>query len=314
MASACVLNIQILLKTFPVLAIILAFILGTLIGSFLNVCISRWPQGKSVILPRSRCLACGNHIFWYDNCPLLSYLLLRGRCRACKETIAQRYFWVELFTGILFAVGVWLLPWPISGVFMIFAALMVAGSVVDFETFTLPDPLLVLGVLLGLGISAWVPSLHEQVTALGGLQEALVALCLSTGGLFWFSVIMEYCLKRPAMGIGDSLWIGVIATFIGGWGALFAILGGGFLGTVFIFFAWILEKTTNISLGPRLPAQALESGELEGGTVQKSPLQFGMAVPFGPWLSLAGVLYFLFVGDWVKQWLSTVLFTLALLG
>lgn len=270
------------------------FSLGAIIGSFLNVCISRWPKGESVITPRSRCVPCGAHIYWYDNLPLLSYLLLRGRCRACQEPFSRRYFWVEFFTGGLFILFWAVLPWPVAAVGMVFVSLLMAGSIVDFETFTLPEPLLILGVILGLVCSYCVPELHGASTPWGGLGAAFAALCLSTGGLLWFSTALEGILRKPAMGLGDAYWIGVIAAFTGPWGALFALFVGSVFGCLFIGVALIIEKIFNIPLGPRLPASAfLQEGPLLE-SAEPLPLACGVAVPFGPWLSLAGAVYFLF--------------------
>jgi leader peptidase (prepilin peptidase)/N-methyltransferase len=198
-------------------------------------------------------------------------------------------------TGGLFVLAWAILPWLMAGVGMIFVSLLMAGSVMDFKTFTLPEPLLIIGAILGLSCSYYVPELHAASTSWGGLWAAFSALCLSTGGLLWFSSGLESLLRKPAMGLGDAYWLGVIATFTGPWGALFSLLVGSMFGCLFIGIAVISEKVWGIQLGPRLPAAAfLEEGSLAYRAEAPCPLAGGVAVPFGPWLSLAAAVYFVF--------------------
>ncbi len=150
-----------------VLATIVAvvFVLGLLLGSFLNVCVARLPYGKSVAHPRSRCLACGRTIRWFDNIPILSYLLLRGHCRACGARISPRYPIVELITGVWFAVSflpvahlltahapgdVVLNESLDSAALAIFGGLLLALLIIDWEHQVLPDALTLTGTALGM--------------------------------------------------------------------------------------------------------------------------------------------------------------------
>ncbi len=277
------------------LGAISSFLLGTIIGSLLNVCVSRWPRGESIIKPRSRCMACGTHVFWYDNVPILSYLLLKGACRHCKGRIGRRYFWMELGMGLLFLFSWAHFPWPEACVCMVFFSLLMTGSVIDLEHFTLPEPLLILGFLFGCFLSAMVPSIHGERTAWAGLGTALMSLCLVSGGLMWFSALIESVLRRPAMGLGDAYWLGMIASFTGVWGGVFSFFIGAMLGSIFILFAWLWEKSTGRSLGPRVKAEALSKIDFIASEENcQADLTWGVAIPFGPWLSMAAALYFSF--------------------
>jgi len=151
----------------PVLYEALAFILGLIFGSFLNVCIARLPKHESVVTPRSRCPQCGAPIRWYDNIPLLSFLLLRGRCRSCQQTIPWRYPLVELAVGLWFAVVVFRCldssspnvslstEWHIALILVglgiaILGFLLIGLMVMDWQTLLLPDAFTLTGIAIGL--------------------------------------------------------------------------------------------------------------------------------------------------------------------
>ena len=154
----------------------LAFVFGLLIGSFLNVCIHRWPRGRSVVKPRSHCVRCRKTIAWYDNIPVLSYVLLRGRCRHCGRHISMRYPAVELFTALAF---VWLVrqfgPTPEAAKMCAFGAMLIALVVTDFEKRLLPDELTLGGLAIGILIS---PFILLRYRVLGTLVNILLSLNL----------------------------------------------------------------------------------------------------------------------------------------
>jgi len=141
---------------------ILVFIFGLIIGSFLNVCIVRLPQGRSLIWPPSHCLSCDHPIPWYDNLPLLSFIFLRGRCRFCRSRISFRYFMVELLTGV----GFWAF-YAFFGMHPVFWAygMMLAGFIVatfiDFEHRIIPDEISIGGMYVGIVLSLLIPDLHQ---------------------------------------------------------------------------------------------------------------------------------------------------------
>jgi leader peptidase (prepilin peptidase) / N-methyltransferase len=155
-----------------------AFILGAVVGSFLNVCIYRMPLDLSVNEPRrSFCPSCKKQLRWYQNIPLLSWLFLRGRCANCGSRIAFRYFAVELLTALLF-LAVWRqFPWQIALAYWVFVSLLIVGTFVDFEHFIIPDEVTIGGTIAGILASFLVPALMSTESRWAGLvTSALSAL------------------------------------------------------------------------------------------------------------------------------------------
>lgn len=178
---------------FPVLIELLftlfAFILGATVGSFLNVCIHRLPRDLSVNRPkRSFCPACEKQIAWYHNLPLVSWLVLRGKCKYCRAPIAFRYFLVELLTALLF-LALWLLyPFWMAPVLWVFVALLIVATFIDFEWFIIPDGITYGSVAAGVALSMVVPQLHgETVWWRGGLG----ALIGAASGYFGLWAVVE---------------------------------------------------------------------------------------------------------------------------
>jgi len=160
------------------------FVLGSLVGSFLNVCIYRMPRGESVVSPPSHCPHCGYSIPWYLNIPLVTWVMLRGRCKNCAAPIAARYVWVELLTA-----GLFLVSWLAFGHQSAWLALIYAGvlaafvvaTFIDLEHLIIPDEITIGGMAAGLVCSALVPSLHGTTVPLEGLLASLVGLLLGVG-------------------------------------------------------------------------------------------------------------------------------------
>src|SRR5438105_4249734 len=164
---------------------IFAFILGACVGSFLNVCIYRLPLNLSVNQPRrSFCPSCKTQIPWHQNLPLISWLVLRGRCANCGARIAFRYFAVELLTALFFLIIWKAFPWQIAIAYWVFIALVIAATFIDFEHFIIPDEITIGGTIAGLIASTAVPQLMNT-------DRRLIALLISAGsavlgyGLLW---------------------------------------------------------------------------------------------------------------------------------
>ena len=156
-----------------------AFVLGAVVGSFLNVCIYRLPLDLSVNKPRrSFCPSCKAPILWYQNIPLVSWLFLRGRCANCGAKIAFRYFGVELITALLF-LAVWnFFPWQIAIAYWVFVSLIIVGTFIDFEHFIIPDQITIGGTVAGLIASLAVPELMHADTRLAALVRSVLAAAL----------------------------------------------------------------------------------------------------------------------------------------
>jgi leader peptidase (prepilin peptidase)/N-methyltransferase len=225
---------------------ILAFVFGLLIGSFLNVCIHRWPRGRSVVRPRSHCVRCRKPIAWYDNIPVLSYLLLRGRCRYCGRHISLRYPTVELLTGVLFCCIVWRLGLtPPAYKMCVLAAMLIALIFTDLEKRILPDELTLGGALIGIAFSAFVPL--KDASAVGlfwmlGLEPsseraqwigASLLGALLPAFFLWFGGWLYLKLRhREGLGLGDVKLMVMVGAFLGLQGALTTLLAGSLAGSV----------------------------------------------------------------------------------
>jgi leader peptidase (prepilin peptidase)/N-methyltransferase len=235
--------------------ILIAAVAGLLAGSFLNVCIHRWPRDLSVVRPRSHCPHCEKTIAWYDNVPLLSYALLRGRCRHCGERISPRYPVVELITALLFVYFVGTLGATLAAAKMcLFAAILVGLAFSDLEELILPDELTLGGAALGLAIALFVPVPDITAMALGwiagiepapgrwqSLAEAAVGALLPAFALWGGGWLYQKIRHREGLGFGDVKLIAMVGTFLGLRGALLTLAFGSLAGSV-IGYAYIKAK------------------------------------------------------------------------
>jgi leader peptidase (prepilin peptidase)/N-methyltransferase len=182
-------------------------LLGLSIGSFLNVCVHRLPRSQSLVHPGSRCPHCGYVLRWYDNIPVVSYLLLRGRCRKCGDTIAIRYPALEVATLVLFLVHGAIFGWTaLLVVRLLFACAMVVLFAIDLEHHLLPDVITLPGIVAGLLCSTMLPP---------GIVAALVGMLIG-GGVLW--LIGEAYFRysgQEGMGGGDVKMLAMIGAFLG---------------------------------------------------------------------------------------------------
>jgi leader peptidase (prepilin peptidase) / N-methyltransferase len=208
-------------------------VLGLMVGSFLNVVIHRVPIGESIVRPRSRCPGCGSQLADRDNIPVISWLLLRGRCRTCGMAISPRYPLVELGTGVLFAVmGIrfgadWALP-----AYLVFAASMIALAAIDLEHFRVPNRILLATLYLGVPLLALAAAVDDRWDDFG--QGVL-------GGIVGLAMLLAIHLVSPkGMGMGDVKLAGVLGLFLG-----FLSFGRVFLG---LFLGFLLGAVIGILL------------------------------------------------------------------
>jgi len=244
---------------------IFAFLFGTVVGSFLNVCIYRLPKEESVVTPRSRCPACQTLIHALDNIPLLSFVLLRGRCRACGAPISWRYPLVEALTGTLFALTVVRFGVTLQAAFLlIFLAGLIVISFIDLDHQIIPNVITLPGIPLGLltGFLFRDPPLLDRL--IGTLAGAgFLYLVLFYGGVLY---------GQEAMGEGDLNLIAMVGAFLGWKAVIVTILVGCLVGSVLGLSLIALRR-----LGRR------------------------QHIPFGPFLSLGAVVA-LFWGDRLITW------------
>ncbi len=253
----------------------LAFCLGACLGSFLNVCIYRIPLELSVVTPRSHCPQCNTPIAWYDNIPLLSWLLLRARCRHCGGVISARYIVVELLTAVLFLL-VWLKFGPpepgrllglapmsdlrLVPVYWLVVFGLLLGTFVDIEHMIIPDRVSLGGIVLGLGLSALVPALHREQSALGGLGASFLGAVTGSGTLWITAVLGKLVFRKDAMGMGDVKLLGAIGAFLGWLSVLFTIMISSFVGAIVgvgLVLSRRKEMQSRIPYGPYLALAAL---------------------------------------------------------
>lgn len=222
-----------------------ALLVGLLIGSFLNVCIYRMPRDLSVVHPRSHCIACGKTIAWYDNVPVLSYAVLRGRCRHCGAAISLRYPVVEILTGILFFAYVLLFgPGTVAMKYCLLGALLVALIFTDLESRILPDEFTLGGLAAGLLLAWFIPiedvSAHALLWLVGiepsarwiSVCEAFLGAALPSGFLWLGGFVYEKVRHREGLGLGDVKLLAMIGAFLGLRTALMALLAGSLVGSV----------------------------------------------------------------------------------
>jgi leader peptidase (prepilin peptidase) / N-methyltransferase len=230
----------------PLPLAVLAFIFGLLIGSFLNVCIFRLPRDLSVLKPaRSFCPGCERTIAWYDNIPLLSYALLRGRCRRCKEWIPLRYPLVELATGVAFAVCAAAFGLTVVSLkYALFCAILIDLTATDFEERILPDEFTLGGTIAGVALAAFVPmpiELAHLVLPIMGVHlsprwvsviESGVAAGVGSGFIWFVGWFYHKIRDREGLGLGDVKMIGMVGAFLGLEAALMTLLVASVLGAV----------------------------------------------------------------------------------
>jgi len=258
---------------------IFAFIFGSLIGSFLNVCIYRLPREESIVFPPSKCTSCNTPIRFYDNVPIVSYLVLRGRCRACGESISPVYPIVEALSGLISALLVWRFGLTLETLFyLVFLFALVVITFIDLEHMMIPNVITIPGMVIGLIYGAlrtdWgytqvlFRSFHFGLQGiLGTLNEvpiidSLFGIILGGGALFLIGFLYEVIRKREGMGMGDVKLLAMIGAFLGWKGVIFVAFVSSLIGTV-VGLSIILY--------------------------QRGDLRY--AIPYGPFLSLAAALY-----------------------
>lgn len=234
------------------------FLLGLCIGSFLNVCVARWPAGLSVVAPRSRCPGCGHEIAWYENVPLVSWMALRARCRGCGERISFIYPLLELVVGL----G-WLAAFLQFGPTLTALRVAVFGTVLlgimltDAQHFEIPDGFTVFGFIFAIAMAAttWVrgePSIFAE------LPDALVGACAGAGAIAIAMWLGEAVFKREAMGFGDATLMAMIGAHLGTARALVTVFLGALLGALLIgpliLPAWLASRARRSTFeSPEIP-------------------------------------------------------------
>jgi leader peptidase (prepilin peptidase)/N-methyltransferase len=252
----------------PSLALIVA-VIGLFFGSFLNVCIHRIPRDESIVFPSSRCPRCGGKIRPWDNIPVLSYLVLRGRCRSCKEKISIRYPLVETLSALIALAMLYRFGLTASfAIYYAWACVLLVITFIDLDFQIIPDRLSLGGICAGLVLVPWLPVSYPQ---------ALIGLGLGAGLLIAVIYGYYFLTRKEGMGGGDVKLLGMIGVFTGWQGVLFTIFIGSLMGCL-VGIPWVLSQKKNMQA----------------------------AIPFGPFLALGAFLYVLF-GDVIIAWYFGIL-------
>jgi leader peptidase (prepilin peptidase) / N-methyltransferase len=242
-----------------------SIIFGGLIGSFLNVCIVRLPKEESIVFPGSHCPSCGHPVRFYDNIPIVSYLLLKGKCRHCGTSISIQYLLVE---GITALSSVFLfMRFGISLTYLFyfcFVAALIVITVIDLYHQIIPDVI----SLPGIGVGLLGSLVIHRITFL----DSLIGVIVGGGSLFLVAISYQWVVKREGMGGGDVKLLAMIGAFLGWKAVILTILLSSFIGSI-------------VGIGIIL-ARGKDSK---------------YAIPFGPFLSLGAVIY-LFYGDQMIRW------------
>ncbi|MFC1839396.1 prepilin peptidase [Thermodesulfobacteriota bacterium] len=253
---------------------VFAFLFGLCIGSFLNVCIYRIPIKKSIVSPPSGCTSCGKKIGFYDNIPVLSYLILRGRCRYCHESISIMYPLIELVTGLLSVAllirfNIFNHQFYFYFIFMIFTAALLCVSFIDLRHQIIPDVISLPGIIAGFILSFF----SSHITWV----HSLIGILVGGGILYIVALLFEVLMKKEGMGGGDIKLLAMIGAWLG-WKA--------------VPFVILLSSLTGLLLG--------------GASLVISRQGIRSRIPFGPFLSLSALIY-IFYGNEIINWYFNIM-------
>jgi leader peptidase (prepilin peptidase) / N-methyltransferase len=292
------------------------FLFGLAFGSFLNVCIYRLPLGLSVVSPRSACPGCKQPIAFYDNLPVLSWLILRGRCRHCKTRISPRYLFIELLTGLLWLACYWYFGVTISTIkYCVFSFLLLGLICTDAETKLLPDKLTIPGLALGLAFSLLVPVNDLAAQFLPGmvslpfstdvtirflsLIDSLLGAALGASFIYGAGAIYLRWRGMEGMGFGDVKLMAMVGAFLGMKLTIFTIfaasLAGSLFGLMTVLVVWV--KRTRRFMQRLANAQAARRRGWQSAQMVYRHYQ----MPFGVFLGSMAMLAF-FVGNQFLRW------------
>ena len=239
---------------------LLLFIIGTITGSFLNVCIVRLPLEKSVVFPGSHCVACRAPIAWYDNIPLISWIVLGGRCRVCKEKISFRYWFVELLTGLIFFFFYRYFGFqPILLPYLVMVSGFIVAIFVDFGYRIIPDEVTIGGMIAGVIFSLCIPQLQGVHSPFLGAGYSLLGLLVGGGAIYLMGTIGDFVFKKETMGGGDVKLVAMMGAFMGWKLALLTFFLAPFFGAVYGIIEKIRTKDSTIAYGPFLIMGAMVS-------------------------------------------------------
>jgi leader peptidase (prepilin peptidase)/N-methyltransferase len=270
-----------------------AFVIGAVIGSFLNVCIFRWPRERSIVKPRSRCSSCGHQLSWYENIPVLSWVFLKAKCRVCEEPISVQYPLIELTV----AVG-WLLAVNAFGPTFtairvaIFGTILLGVAMTDLRDYLIPDGFTLSGLIFVI-LAAAVGFVRGDASPFATPYDAIIGACAGAGMIAIIGWIGEIAMGKEAMGLGDVTLMAFVGAALGPQRAITTVFLGAVLGMV----AWV-AIIAPMTWMRRTPARGAQTELALGSAAVVMPL-----VPFGVFLAPAAVINLL----WGEQLMRMVI-------
>jgi leader peptidase (prepilin peptidase)/N-methyltransferase len=262
-----------------------AFLIGLCVGSFLNVCVARWPLELSVVRPRSRCPHCGHQLSWFENIPVVSWLALRARCRCCDEAISPIYPVGEIAIGLLWAFCAARYGATFTAIRLaVFLTILTGVALTDLRHYLIPDGFTISGLLWTLAAAMVAPFAGETLL-FAGPYDAIIGACAGAGLIAVIGWLGEAALKKEAMGMGDMTLMAFVGAALGPPRAIGTVFLGAILGAaVFLLVVYpiALLRRERVTPQTELPL---------GSTPIELPL-----VPFGVFLAPAAVVM-LFWGD-----------------
>lgn len=253
---------------------VISFIMGTIFGSFYNVCIYRIPENQSVAKPPSHCYNCNTRLNPIDLIPILSWVFLRGKCRYCNVKVSSRYAMVELLTGILFMLTYISFGYEVKTLYYMFLiSILIIITFIDIDHFIIPDKLVLLGSVFAIILNL----LGQGIPFLDGIKGALI----SGGSVLLVTLIIEWILKKEVMGGGDIKLYAMIGLFLGMKLSLLTILLSIYIGGAYGIIVIIYNKFKKH--------------------------EFNSMIPFGPFISIAAVIAALYGNNIIEFYIKTFL-------
>lgn len=253
---------------------VVSFIIGTIFGSFYNVCIYRIPKNQSITIPPSHCYNCNTRLKPIDLIPILSWVLLRGKCRYCNIKVSHRYAVVELLTGIMFMLIYIKFGYEFKTLYYIFLiSILIIITFIDIDYFIIPDKLVLVGSVFAIILNF----LGQGILFLDGIKGALI----SAGAVLLVIFIVEFIVKKEVMGGGDIKLYAMIGLFLGMKLSLLTVLLSVYIGGVYGIIVIIYHK------------------------IKKC--EFNSMIPFGPFISIAAVISILYGNNIIEFYIKTFL-------
>ena len=230
----------------------LAFVIGACVGSFLNVCITRWPHDLSVVSPRSRCPRCERPITAADNIPIVSWLVLRGKCRGCQLPISSLYPSVELITALGWVAAVVAFGPTFTALRVaVLGTILLGIAITDARHYLIPDGFTVFG-LVWVFVTALIGTMLNQPSPFADPYDSLIGACAGAGAIAIAGWLGEVALKREAMGFGDVTLMAVIGAAVGPGRALLVVFVGAVIGVVaFVGVVYPLSRVRRAQSEPQ---------------------------------------------------------------